>query len=466
MKLVGCKAMEVNGTAQNNDESNFSGNQTLEPSDDQGSMMVSNESQNVSGDSAFSVSDSSSNMNNTLNSEPNVSNVLNESGLSDADALLIQSPKLLKNANVASPSSGAKGPASANTNNDDSDSTISGSFLKNLFEINGPTSRSINELLKEYPYLPYYSLFSLLTASTGRESVERMLEWLHQLQARQVATTEGSIKNKEYYMEKQNIDAFKSDDDKTQLSARAGISPNGSATQITSVLSKCQRVLAIAIAVLVIAIVCLATSLFGGVCAIIMAGIITTSALIGIGFAVNAIVNKVCKSTSTRAKLKEIFDLLNIINAAAEIIVLVVELFTDDEEKLKLTRLITRIIFAIIFIVLMFLTCFMSASVVATIVTMISGLASGIAQIVQAAYDLHILEEQKNVAKKRFELETAIAYCEKLQKDLDIIASEIDMIVELFTAAMDRIRAEYDRISRMIKETSDVKNMIARNIGA
>ena len=108
----------------------------------------------------------------------------------------------------------------------------------------------------------------------------------------------------------------------------------------------------------------------------------------------------------------------------------------------------------------------MSASVVATIVTMISGLASGIAQIVQAAYDLHILEEQKNVAKKRFELETAIAYCEKLQKDLDIIASEIDMIVELFTAAMDRIRAEYDRISRMIKETSDVKNMMARNIGA
>ena len=61
--------MEVNGTAQNNDESNFSGNQTLEPSDDQGSMMVSNESQNVSGDSAFSVSDSSSNVNNTLNSE-------------------------------------------------------------------------------------------------------------------------------------------------------------------------------------------------------------------------------------------------------------------------------------------------------------------------------------------------------------------------------------------------------------
>ena len=58
--------MEVNGTAQNNDESNFSGNQTLEPSDDQGSMMVSNESQNVSGDSAFSVSDSSSNVNNTL----------------------------------------------------------------------------------------------------------------------------------------------------------------------------------------------------------------------------------------------------------------------------------------------------------------------------------------------------------------------------------------------------------------
>ena len=40
------------------------------------------------------------------------------------------------------------------------------------------------------------------------------------------------------------------------------------------------------------------------------------------------------------------------------------------------------------------------------------------------------------------------------------------MIVELFTAAMDKIRAEYDRISRMIKETSDVKNMIARNIGA
>ena len=131
--------MEVNGTTQNNDGSNFSENQTLEPSDDQGSMMVSNESQNVSGDSAFSVSNSSSNVNNTLNSEPNVSNVLNKSGSLNIDALLIQSPKLLKKANITSTPSNAKG--STDATNNDNNSAIGGSFLKHLFEINGPASR-------------------------------------------------------------------------------------------------------------------------------------------------------------------------------------------------------------------------------------------------------------------------------------------------------------------------------------
>ena len=143
--------MKVNGTTQNNDESDFSVNQTLEPSDDQGSMMVSNESQNVSGDSAFSVSDSSSNVNNTLNSEQNVSNVLNESDSLDTDVVLIQSPKLLKNANITSTSSNAKGPDTTDTDNI-RNFFSGGSFLKNLFEINGPTPRSINELLKKYQY--------------------------------------------------------------------------------------------------------------------------------------------------------------------------------------------------------------------------------------------------------------------------------------------------------------------------
>ena len=461
--------MKVNGTTQNNDESDFSVNQTLEPSDDQGSMMVSNESQNVSGDSAFSVSDSSSNVNNTLNSEQNVSNVLNESDSLDTDVVLIQSPKLLKNANITSTSSNAKGPDTTDTDNI-RNFFSGGSFLKNLFEINGPTPRSINELLKKYQYLPYYSLFSLLTASTGRESVERMLEWLRQLQAKQVATTEGWIKRKEYATETQFSDAYDSEDEYKQLSARAGISPSGSVTQITKKLSKCKKALIITLAAFITVLVCVVTAGTGaGAGAVFMAGIITCLTLSVIGMIASAIVSATCKDPSTKAKLKEFFDLLNPVNALAEIVVLVAELFTDDEEKLKWVRLIARIIFIIIYIALTIwsgISVASGASALVKTIVAISGAFSGLVQIANGTLTLLMLEKQEKTAEDRLKLETEIAYCEKLQKDLDIIALEIDMIVELFTAAMDKIRAEYDRISRMIKETSDVKNMIARNIGA
>ena len=153
----------------------------------------------------------------------------------------------------------------------------------------------------------------------------------------------------------------------------------------------------------------------------------------------------------------------------AEIVVLVAELFTDDEEKPKWVRLVAKIIFIIIYIVLTIwsgMSVAAGASVLAKKIIVISGVVSGIVQVEQAAYTLSMLEKHKDVAKKRLELETAIAYFEKFEKYLDIISSEIDMLFELFTAAMDKISAEYDRISRMIKETSDVKNMIASNIGA
>ena len=123
-----------------------------------------------------------------------------------------------------------------------------------------------------------------------------------------------------------------------------------------------------------------------------------------------------------------------------------------------------RIIFGIILAIAITIATWGVGAPVAMVVIM--GVINALAAILHGVYTYLSLKKQEDVAKKRLELETAIAYCEKLQKDLDIIASEIDMIVELFTAAMDKIRAEYDRISRMIKETSDVKNMIARNIGA
>lgn len=469
--------MEVNEATQNSDESNFSGNQTLEPSDDQGSMMVSNGSQNVSGDGAFSVSNSSSNVNNTLNSEPNVSNVLNESDSLDTDVVLIQSPKLLRNANITS-LLGTK--SSTDTTNNDNNSAIGGSFLKNLFEINGPASRSINELLKEYPYLPYYSLFSLLTASTGRESVERMLEWLRQLQARQVATMEGLIKNKEHMTEKQFLDAYESDDNKTKANALAGVSPSGKESDIDNT-NKCVKITIMIISIVAVVAASIVTGglavaagagAFAVFCVGCVGAIAATTILALISFFVISVVNNFSKSPSTKAMIKEYFDLLIPTNAIAEIIVMVAELFTDDEETLKLIRLIARIIFTIIFVVLAIFSGigakYAASAIVSLIqvVAAISGAVTGAVQVVQSALTLSTLEKQKNVAKKRLELETAIAYCEKLQKDLDIIASEIDMIVELFTAEMDKIRAEYDRISRMIKETSDVKNMIARNIGA
>ena len=183
-----------------------------------------------------------------------------------------------------------------------------------------------------------------------------------------------------------------------------------------------------------------------------------------VGLPISFIVNS-AKSPYTRAKVKEYCELLNPINAVTEIVVLIAEAAGKDEQELQKIRLIARIIFTVAFFALLILSSAMGAIAISSIVA-ISGIVSGVFQMVQAAYTLFTLEKQENVAKRRLELETAIAYCEKLQKDLDIIASEIDMIVELFTAAMDKIRAEYDRISRMIKETSNVKNMIARNIGA
>lgn len=438
--------MEVNGTTQNNDESNFSGNQTLEPSDDQGSMMVPNGSQNISGDKAFSVSNSSSNVNNTLNSEPNASNVLNESGSLNTDALLIQSPKLLRNANITS-LLGTKSPT--DTTNNDNNSAIGGSFLKNLFEINGPASRSINELLEEYPYLPYYSLFSLLTASTGRESVERMLEWTRSLQAKQVATTKEAVKNKEYMTEVQLLKANEVEDSVEKMNARAGISPSGKESNIKSTLKLWEKIIVIGFA-----------TLLPGIAIIIY-----------IGYQIyNAVKSLICKlrgveqDPARKTKTDEIFDLLNPVNAFAEVVAIICELCGCDEETVQKIRMWLRIIFGIILaIVITIATLGVGAPV---IIVVLMGVINALAAILHGVYTYLSLKKQEDVAKKRLNLETAIAYCEKLQKDLDIIASEIDMIVELFTAAMDKIRAEYDRISRMIKETSDVKNMIARNIGA
>ena len=447
VKLMDCKAMEVNRTTQNNDESNFSGNQTLEPRDDQGSMMVPNGSQNISGDKAFSVSNSSSNVNNALNSEPNVSNVLNENGSLNTDALLIQSPKLLKKANITSTSSNAKG--STDATNNDNNSAIGGSFLKHLFEINGPASRSINELLKEYPYLPYYSLFSLLTASTGRESVERMLEWMRQLQAKQVATTKEAVKNKEYMTEVQLLKANEVEDSVEKMNARAGISPSGKESNIKSTLKLWEKIIVIGFA-----------TLLPGIAIIIY-----------IGYQIyNAVKSLICKlrgveqDPARKTKTDEIFDLMNPVNAFAEVVAIICELCGCDEETVQKTRMWLRIIFGIILAIAITIATWGVGAPVAMVVIM--GVINALAAILHGVYTYLSLKKQEDVAKKRLELETAIAYCEKLQKDLDIIASEIDMIVELFTAAMDKIRAEYDRISRMIKETSDIKNMIARNIGA
>lgn len=439
--------MEVNGTTQNNDETNFSGNQTLEPRDDQGSMMVPNGSQNVSGDKAFSVSNSSSNVNNTLNSEQNVSNVLNESGSLDTDAMLIQSPKLLKNANITSTSSNAKG--STDATNNDNNSAIGGSFLKNLFEINGPAYQSINELLKKYPYLPYYSLFSLLTASTGRESVERMLEWTRSLQAKQVTITKEAVENKEYMTEVQLLKANEVEDSVEKRNARAGISPSGKESNIKSTLKSWEKAIVIGFATLMPGI------------AIIIYSIYKTY---------NAVKSLICKlrgvkqDPARKTKMDEIFDLINPANAFAEVVAIICELCGCDEETVQKIRMWSRIIFGIILAIVIMIATWGAGLAVSAVILM--SLISASAAILQGVYTYLSLKKQEDVAKKRLELETAIAYCEKLQKDLDIIASEIDMIVELFTAAMDKIRAEYDRISRMIKETSDVKNMIARNIGA
>ena len=439
--------MEVNGTTQNNDETNFSENQTLEPSDDQGSMMVSNGSQNISGDGDFSVSNSSSNVNNTLNSEQNVSNVLNESGSLDTDAMLIQSPKLLKNANITSTSSNAKG--STDATNNDNNSAIGGSFLKNLFEINGPAYQSINELLKKYPYLPYYLLFSLLTASTGRESVERMLEWTRSLQAKQVTITKEAVENKEYMTEVQLLKANEVEDSVEKMNARAGISPSGKESNIKSTLKLWEETIVINLS--------------------------TFMPLIGISIygayqIYNAIKSLTCKlrgveqDPARKTKMDEIFDLINPVNAFAEVVAIICELYGCDEETVQKIRMWSRIIFGIILAVAITIATWGAGLAVSAVI--LTSLISGSAAILQGVYTYFSLKKQEDVAKKRLNLETAIAYCEKLQKDLDIIASEIDMIVELFTAAMDKIRAEYDRISRMIKETSDVKNMIARNIGA
>ena len=187
--------MEVNGVTQNSDKKDFFENQTFVLNNDQTNVLTSNEMQSVGGNRTSFLRNSLSNVNNnTSNSETNVRTALNESSLFDTDALTIQGFKLLKKTNIKPTSLSAKGSINnANNDNNDNDSAIGGSFLKNLFEINGPASRSINELLKEYPYLPYYSLFLLLTASTGRESIERMLEWIRHLQAKQVIDTEKAI---------------------------------------------------------------------------------------------------------------------------------------------------------------------------------------------------------------------------------------------------------------------------------
>jgi hypothetical protein len=439
--------MEVNGTTQNNDESNFSENQTLEPSDDQGSMMVSNGSQNISGDGDFSVSNSSSNVNNTLNSEQNVSNVLNESGSLDTDAMLIQSPKLLKNANITSTSSNAKG--STDATNNDNNSAIGGSFLKNLFEINGPAYQSINELLEKYPYLPYYLLFSLLTASTGRESVERMLEWTRSLQAKQVTITKEAVENKEYMTEVQLLKANEVEDSVEKMNARAGISPSGKESNIKSTLKLWEEIIVISLSTFM-PLICI--SIYGAY------------------QIYNAIKSLTCKlrgveqDPARKTKMDEIFDLINPVNAFAEVVAIICELYGCDEETVQKIRMWSRIIFGIILAVAITIATWGAGLAVSAVI--LTSLISGSAAILQGVYTYFSLKKQEDVAKKRLNLETAIAYCEKLQKDLDIIASEIDMIVELFTAAMDKIRAEYDRISRMIKETSDVKNMMARNIGA
>ena len=464
--------MDINGTIQNIDESNFSEDQILESSDDQTSTATTSETQNINDDGNSSANSSSSN-DDISEYKSNTSIVSSDISSSNTDVMLIQSPKLLKNANLTSQSSSTK---DTSDNTDDVDSSAaSGSFLKDLFEINGPASRSINELLKEYPYLPYYSLFSLLTASTGRESVERMLEWLRQLQERQVATTEGLIKNKEYMTEKQLLDA-ESEDDKTQANARAGVSPSGMQNNIDT--NKCLKIFLCVFVIIVVTVASIVTagaaSAAGagvlGVLAAAAGGFVAASTILAlIGALISGIVSAASKDPSTRAKIKAYCDLLNPVNAFAEIVVMVAEIFTSDEAKLQKIRLIERLVFTVIFIALAIFSAVAAPAFIASAVSFIvaaSGLISGIIQIVQAAHTLSTLEKQKEVAGERLKLETAIAYCEKLQKDLDIISSEIDILVELFTAAMDKIRAEYDRISRMIKETSDVKNMIARNIGA
>jgi DNA-binding Lrp family transcriptional regulator len=184
----------------------------------------------------------------------------------------------------------------------------------------------------------------------------------------------------------------------------------------------------------------------------------------------NAVKSLICKlrgveqDPARKTKTDEIFDLINPVNAFAEVVAIICELCGCDEETVQKIRMWLRIIFGIILAIAITIATWGAGAPVAIVVLM--GVINASAAILHGVYTYLSLKKQEDVAKKRLKLETAIAYCEKLQKDLDIIASEIDMIVELFTASMDRIRAEYDRISRMIKETSDVKNMIARNIGA
>ncbi|MDR3143902.1 MAG: hypothetical protein LBT64_00155 [Puniceicoccales bacterium] len=139
-----------------------------------------------------------------------------------------------------------------------------------------------------------------------------------------------------------------------------------------------------------------------------------------------------------------------------------------EMQKLKMwSKIAFMLLLALIMVVMsIILLCSPAAPAALILIAAIAALVMAAVQIVAGIMEIKRGVEALELAKLRYNVNRMAAVVEQIKMEVEAISIEIDALVEVFTSNVDRVREEYERAARMLKEYNDTKRAVARNIKA
>ncbi|MDR1401785.1 MAG: hypothetical protein LBI81_02410 [Puniceicoccales bacterium] len=350
--------------------------------------------------------------------------------------------------------------------------------ISSLFNLcDGGGNATLASLKEEFPEFKMFIIAILLIAKAEEGTTENFVASINAAKQRQTCLTEDIIKNTKEAQDRRE----KLANEESNWQAKAGTSPSGSPSKEKVEPDTWWKILLKVFVLLAIAAICIVAMAIGSIAG--PAGAFLGLALvIGIIMMVVGILETIKTNANTRAAQKNIDTALSFISPTQIVTDLVFDIIVaGDKSKLEDKELqkakmwlkfALDIAMAVLMIVLAFVTGGSSASAatssvaraIASIAQSAVSAVEAIVTIVTSIQELRKGVKELELADRRYVINKLQAFLTKMRLDLDVLAKELDLLIEMFSTSLDDVMKEYDKASRTLKEYNDQIRAIAKNV--